>query len=846
MSPKSDTSSSSRRASSPSPPYPPHPARRSNNKPKSARQQFSACGACRMRRVRCDLKDLQATAIDGQHIACSNCRERGLKCVDEFAQVKAVKLLRRGRRLQQVEAVYGKVQQGDSQAVNLLAGPSIAVSQTPLCYIPRLKPEFFSSHFFRAFSVQRPILDPSEFTSRYFEYTKGNPDALGAAGQIIAMVLVVWANSFAIDEAGNPIESEAPSLPSVGHSSTSNAPSTSGYVSDRSSASPDDSPSRSTEQRYESIRRRKEKTNEMLREILRLIDVCGILRKPTWDGVRVLLLVLPLTVDTQPPMERLTMYESTLSQIYTLCSLTSATSVHSGQGEYIDALVRARIFWYAYAHEGITTGLKGGRLYLSEDDLNAFQATLPPLPLPPHSPSSTPHSPTMPSPPPLTRTSLTYTVHYRYGAIPLRVSSACRLVHAALTGPRSRQRGEIDEGVIREAWDTLDSAWDELENLKSPTTGAMGVMSRDEVLRFVYGWQIFIFECHNVIREALKQRLVSLSSSSPSSSHAGFPPSSSMQYEKAIRLHTVATQKCHVLVRTVVQIMRNNLGTSFFEYDAGIARDGCFFTGYIMAEEGVGSDEDVEVCLRSLKEMRWALCKSEENEQNVKLIWEGRARTGGLPSTQQLFDSSRSGFGSSSHSSFGSPPYTVYGSGMTALPGIQAVSSIPLSPGHRLRQSSATSADGSWPVPPSSRSDTSSPRPVSSHSSFLPSSSATLSGPSVSLQDGVSGTASMSIPRTTSYYSRSSDIAGAGQQMYYASNDLNQYSYAASSSSSTLPSRSLTGHQASILTSSTGGGGATSGPLTTSAGVYQQPQNRYFDPTVTYPGSGTTYPEVWQ
>jgi hypothetical protein len=55
-----------------------------------------------------------------QQPSCSNCKERGIKCVyvtftlsiltidhvcfsDEFAEVKAVKLLRRGRRLQQVE-----------------------------------------------------------------------------------------------------------------------------------------------------------------------------------------------------------------------------------------------------------------------------------------------------------------------------------------------------------------------------------------------------------------------------------------------------------------------------------------------------------------------------------------------------------------------------------------------------------------------------------------------------------------------------------------------------------------------------------------------------------------------
>ncbi|TFK55186.1 hypothetical protein OE88DRAFT_1780189 [Heliocybe sulcata] len=884
MSPKSDASSSSRRASSASPPYPPHPARRASNKPKSARQQFSACGACRMRRSLASRDSIQRapTAENGVSNACTFIASSSFyantfklrfsllilvhlsrsfnsfmstlsRSRDEFAQVKAVKLLRRGRRLQQVEAVYGKVQQGDSQDMNLLAGSSIAVSHTPLCYIPKLKPEFFSSRFFRAFSVQRPILDPTEFTSRYFEYTKGNPDALGAAGQIIAMVLVVWAASFGIDEAGNPTESESPL--STGPPSGSSTALTSGHASDRSSASPerasgsgyhdpsvDDNPvAHSTEQRYESIRRRKGKTNEMLREILRLIDVCGILRKPTWDGVRVLLLVLPLTADMQPLMERLTMYESTLSQIYTLCSLSSTTSAQTGQGEYIDALVRARIFWYAYAHEGITTGLKGGRLYLSEDDLNAFQATLPPLPLPPHSPSSAPHSPTMPSPPPLTRPSLTYSVHYHYGAIPLRVSGACRLVHAALTGPRARQRGDIDEIRLKEAWDTLDSAYEELESLKSPTT-TMGVMSRDEVLRFVYGWQIHIFEIHNVIREALKQRLVSLSSSSPGSRHPGYPSPSSLQYERAVRLHPMATQKCHVLVRTIVQIIRNNLGTSFFEYDAGIVRDGCFFAGFMMAGEGVGSDEDVGVCLRALEEMQWGLCKSEEREQNVRLVWEGRARTGGLPSAQQLFDSSRVAYGSPPQSSYGSPPFAAYGSGLAALPGIQEMSSMPLSPGHRLRQSSATSADGSWPIPPSTRSETSSPRPGSSHSAFLSSSSAALGGPPVSLQDG----SSMSIPRSTSYYSRSGDITGQGHQLYYGSNDMNQYSYAASSSSSTLLSaRSLTSHQASVLASSASSAPATSsGPL--SAGVYQT-QSRYFDPASAYSSSGTSYPsETWQ
>lgn len=58
------------------------------------------------------------------------------------------------------------------------------------------------------------------------------------------------------------------------------------------------------------------------------------------------------------------MYEATLSQVYNLTSLASATTVNSGQGEFIDALVRARVFWYAHIVDGVTSGLRGGRIWL--------------------------------------------------------------------------------------------------------------------------------------------------------------------------------------------------------------------------------------------------------------------------------------------------------------------------------------------------------------------------------------------------------------------------------------------------------------------------------------------------
>ena len=56
------------------------------------------------------------------------------------------------------------------------------------------------------------------------------------------------------------------------------------------------------------------------------------------------------------------MYEATLSQVYNLCTLEPA--MISGHGEFIDALVRARVFWYAHILDGVTSGLRGGRIWL--------------------------------------------------------------------------------------------------------------------------------------------------------------------------------------------------------------------------------------------------------------------------------------------------------------------------------------------------------------------------------------------------------------------------------------------------------------------------------------------------
>ena len=108
-----------------------------------------------------------------------------------------------------------------------------------------------------------PILDAIEFPARYIAHCKGGK-LLGNEGQLISMLLVVWAVSFGLNERG-VVEGE------------------------------DEYPASAESQGPGAKRRqRKTRTETLLNEIMEHIDFYGVLRRPTLDGVRVLLLLLPL------------------------------------------------------------------------------------------------------------------------------------------------------------------------------------------------------------------------------------------------------------------------------------------------------------------------------------------------------------------------------------------------------------------------------------------------------------------------------------------------------------------------------------------------------------------------
>ena len=86
-------------------------------------------------------------------------------------------------------------------------------------------------------------MDPHEFTSRFFEAQKGGAEALSSNGQLLCMVIATWAASFGVNEQGEPEHATGPHV----------------------------------------VRARRERTNMMVRELLQLIDLYGLLRRPSCE-----------------------------------------------------------------------------------------------------------------------------------------------------------------------------------------------------------------------------------------------------------------------------------------------------------------------------------------------------------------------------------------------------------------------------------------------------------------------------------------------------------------------------------------------------------------------------------
>ncbi|OXM82077.1 hypothetical protein C364_00184 [Cryptococcus neoformans Bt63] len=590
---------------------------------KTTRQQFTACGACRHRRVKCDLKDKQEQAEEAallesngrtgplreqaKKVQCSNCLERGLNCVDEFAPIKAAKQLRRGKRITEIEQLYGRSATNAESIHGNTSTPSVkqpvpsvkSNTQRTHPIIPELTREFFESDFFRRFQVQRPVIDPGNFLERYLSQTNPHAEAMGTEGAILCHVLYAWAVSYGVDEYGRLDLPEGGREPLTGVNVTNACPGEVQREKDRSV--------------------RKEKMKSVVEVILKEIDDCGVMRKPTWDGVRVLLMILPLTEGISTPVERLVMYDAAISQVFMLCShfsmgydgLPSAVAAVNGGTEDDQGMtvVRVRVYWYAFVHEGITTGLKGGRLHFDEEDMDAMQDII--------------------DNNALVRDSVSFRISTKFATAPINLALACRKINKALTGPKAKRRTAVNVDLVKQAWEALERCWEEFDELLKVGPNHKYILG-EEVARFADGWKIFLFEAQNVIYNNLEARRQKLSDTgvqftariteSTSPSTANSPEVTHADVVAIDHLLDIAKSKCEVKTRQIVDLVKMYVGTRFFEWDASLVRDGTYYAAMWLVKQG-GSSEDVAVCIQALNELRWAHAKAWERSADLRKEW---------------------------------------------------------------------------------------------------------------------------------------------------------------------------------------------------------------------------------
>ncbi|KAH7107759.1 hypothetical protein BKA62DRAFT_146090 [Auriculariales sp. MPI-PUGE-AT-0066] len=484
--------------------------------------------------------------------------ERNNESGDRDIDRRPQKKFRRGKRLAVLQDTLGA---RDLSASGSAAGPSHHEDQLQQLQpsIPVLTSEFFDSTFWVRLHMQRPILEPSEFAASYRAFLSGDETALSRESQLIGKVIVAWATSYGVDTRGQP-------EPHTGS---------------------------------QDIERRKSRTVTVIREILRLIDLYSILRRPTWDGVRVVLFTMPLTEGCLEPLERSSMYETAVNQVYMLS--------RAGDHNQLSFAARARLFWYCYVHEGVTTGLSGGRLIMGVGFMTNYLKQY--LPRPEGSMVASESQNLEPA--------------YRFASTAVRVAGACRRINTLLTCEAARSNIEVDPGAVGSILNELRVCYDEFEELKrTPTT----IMTPDVAAGFCDGWKMFLFECQNKMQLNLRERLNDIERRQQPTSYveelavaqdgSTYPMPDSYdhrtveQMNQARRAWSIARSSCLDLAHEVIDMTRQYQHTHFFSYDAALVRDGCYYAADLLAEEE-NTDEIIHLVMQVLGEMRWAFCRSE-------------------------------------------------------------------------------------------------------------------------------------------------------------------------------------------------------------------------------------------
>lgn len=90
----------------------------------------------------------------------------------------------------------------------------------------------------------------------------------------------------------------------------------------------------------------------------------------------------------------------------------------------------------------------------------------------------------------------------QYAACPIKLASACRLVHRALTGSKARRTTTLNSADLEAAWTAIDSCWEEFDRLRlEAQTDAQ--LRPDDLQAFCDSWMVFLFECASGRRSRL-------------------------------------------------------------------------------------------------------------------------------------------------------------------------------------------------------------------------------------------------------------------------------------------------------------------------------------------------------
>ncbi|KAG8864195.1 hypothetical protein FRB96_006016 [Tulasnella sp. 330] len=452
----------------------------------------------------------------------------------------------------------------------------------------RLHTLFFTSDFFRWLHIQFPLFDAQEFPARLGAVPSSSKPEPGL--ELLEQTLMAWATSFGLDENGRAVINVD--------------------VDERVL-----------------VKDREESSNALVQRCLEMVDRMGVLRKMTWDGVRAVLLLLPLTTDVMCDDDRETMYRTALTQVHRLAGLGGKNSYPEDASIQI---IRARTFWYAHVSEGVKAALHGtaSSLPLIFDDASvaSFKTTL--------TTSNFDAS--------LATSPVTSGLTHRHTIAPIRLAATCRLIHDLFVYPsrRGAEGGQTTlQTELHKVWSALESSWEEFEGLRGGVVKDEAqevVVDKNLTDAFVSSWQIFIFEAYHVIQDRLATLLPGTKRSAAHSSSSKDPLIGSrdaLAPEVIIAIYNDARAKCARLLPKVLDLIRQHNQDSplLLKYNTGfLACRGIFYVGksFVEAKHSgplvPNARGGFESCVQALRNMssRWVCSDGNHLAQELDALWE--------------------------------------------------------------------------------------------------------------------------------------------------------------------------------------------------------------------------------